>query len=79
MSRLKVDELAKEISNFVNNSSPNEVEQLIELTNKSCTDARNAQSKINVLEMIVGQSKSEDEDIIAKTMKFMIKYQKIHK
>jgi hypothetical protein len=31
MSRLKADELAKEISNFVNGASSNEVEQLVEL------------------------------------------------
>ena len=31
MSRLKADELAREISNFVNGASSNEVEQLVEL------------------------------------------------
>jgi predicted short-subunit dehydrogenase-like oxidoreductase (DUF2520 family) len=34
MSRLKADELAREISNFVNGASVNEVEQLAELMSK---------------------------------------------
>jgi hypothetical protein len=58
MSRLKADELAKEISNFVNGAGINEVQQLVELMAQDHPTLQ--QSKMKLACMFVEQMASKE-------------------